>query len=212
MGQVRPRGVAAFDLDGTLLRGPTVCELLARPLGRTSEMRRFEASSSEADVSAARVEMARWYRGLSPSQLCAPLEAATWAPGAREGVRLLRESGVEVVIASITWRFAVAWLAGHLGVARFLGTDLEPDGRVGHVWPRDKGAWLHQVSADLGVPTARVAAVGDSNSDRELLSAASLRFFVGPGTPPSLAGLQHHSAGDIESIAREILSAWADGS
>jgi len=207
--QSRPCGIVAFDLDGTLLRGLTVCELLAEPLGRLPEMRRFEAFSSEPEISAARLEMARWYRGRSPSQLCVPLEAATWAPGAREGVRLLQERGAEVVIASITWGFAVEWFAERLGVGRTLATRLEPGGQIRHVWPREKGAWLREVRAELGVSETRVAAVGDSTSDHELLSAASLRFFVGAASPPALPGLKHRPAADIGSIAREILLSWA---
>ena len=206
---IRPRGFVAFDLDGTLLRGPTVCELLAAPLGRLPEMRRFEALSSERDIAAAREEMARWYEGRTPAELCGALEAATWAPGAREGVALLQASGVEVAIASITWRFAVEWVAGRLGVARSLGTTLEPGGAVGHVWPRDKARWLGQQLAELRVAAGRAAAVGDSGSDESLLSAASLRFFVGAGPPPALPALEHRPAGDIAAIAREILERWA---
>jgi phosphoserine phosphatase len=173
------RGVVAFDLDGTLLRGPTICELLARPLGRVVEMQRFEGLSSERQIAAARLEMARWYQGHSPAQLCTALESATWAPGAHKGVQLLRERGVDVVIASIR-----------------------------HVWPRDKGPWLRQVSAELGVLPTRVAAVGDSGSDTDLLSAASLRFFVGLGVAPVLPRVNHRPGGNIAAIAREILDSW----
>lgn len=203
-----PRGLVAFDLDGTLLRGPTVCELIAEPLGRLADMRRFEALASEAEIAAAREEMARWYQGRSPEDLCAALEAARWAPGAREGVAALRTAGVEVAIASITWSFAVEWLAARLGVSHTLGTGLEPAGAVRHVWPRDKARWLAGLAARLGVPGARVAAVGDSGSDAELLSAASLRFFVGEGPLPALPALAHRPAGDIGSLAREILDRW----
>jgi phosphoserine phosphatase len=203
-----PRGVVAFDLDGTLLRGPTVCELLAEPLGRLGEMRRFEQAASEEAITEARREMARWYAGRTPQELCAALDAATWAPGAREGVALLRRHGVEVVIASITWRFAVEWVAVRLGVTHCLGTGLEPGGGVAHVWPRDKAPWLAELAGSLGVPRARTAAVGDSTSDAELLAGAELRFFVGCAAPPPLPGLAHRPAGDIASIAREVLAAW----
>jgi phosphoserine phosphatase len=203
------RGIVAFDLDGTLLRGSTTCELLAQPLGRLVEMQRFESLSSESDVAEARLEMARWYQGHSPAQLCAALESATWAPGAYEGVRLLQERGVGVIIASVTWQFAVEWLARHLGIARVLGTQLEPSGRVSHVWPRDKARCLRQVSSELGVASARVAAVGDSHSDSDLLAAASLRFYVGPSPAPPLSAVNHRPGGNIEAIAHEVLASWA---
>ena len=202
------RGLVAFDLDGTLLRGPTVCEMLAEPLGRRAEMQRFEALSSEADIAAAREEMARWYEGRSAKELCEALAAATWAPGAREGVALLQANGVEVVIASITWSFAVEWVAERLGVARSLGTRLEPGGAVGHIWPRDKARWLERVLRELEVPRERAAAVGDSASDAELLAAAELRFFVGRGPLPPLPGVVHRAGGDIEQIARDVLVRW----
>jgi phosphoserine phosphatase len=172
-------------------------------------MHRFEALSSEAEIAAARREMARWYAGRTPAQLCVALEAARWAPGAREGVGLLQAHGIEVVIASITWSFAVEWVASRLGVARTLGTRLESDGGVGHVWPRDKPRWLAGVRSELELPPARVAAVGDSGSDADLLAAADLRFFVGRGSPPGLPGLVRRPAGDIEQVAREVLARWA---
>jgi len=34
----RPVRLAAFDLDGTLLRGPTICEVLAAKFGRRDRM------------------------------------------------------------------------------------------------------------------------------------------------------------------------------
>jgi hypothetical protein len=56
-------GLAVFDLDGTLLRGPTVCEVLAQALGRLGHMRQLEAliaGLSDVDIAAAREEMVRW--------------------------------------------------------------------------------------------------------------------------------------------------------
>jgi HAD superfamily phosphoserine phosphatase-like hydrolase len=206
---ISPRGLVAFDLDGTILRGPTVCELLAQPLGRVSEMQRFESLSTEPEIALARSEMSQWYEGLDTRQLCLGLEAATWAPGARAGVRLLRDNGIEVVIASITWRFAVQWFATELGVTEVLGTELRANGHIEHVWPRDKASWLQSIVAALLLPATQVAAVGDSASDHDLLSAAALRFYVGTGPAPPISGLRYRPAGNIESIAREVISCWA---
>lgn len=47
-------GLAVFDLDGTLLRGPTVCEILAEALGRPERMREREKVASESALKAAR--------------------------------------------------------------------------------------------------------------------------------------------------------------
>jgi phosphoserine phosphatase len=179
-------GIVAFDLDGTLIRGATVCELLAAPLGRDAEMRRFEACTTARDLRAARSEMACWYRGHARRSLCRGLADARWAPGAREAVAELQGAGIEVVIASVTWRFAVAWFAERLAVRRFLGTGLSARGEITHVWPQAKASWLRGLARELGVPRGRTAAVGDSTGDLPMLRSAALRFFVGASNPPGL--------------------------
>jgi phosphoserine phosphatase len=101
------RGIVVFDLDGTLLRGSTVCELIAESLGRNVEMRRFETLSSEDEIAKSRVEMAAWYKDKTLDELCMALEGAYWRNGVPEAMQVLRASGIEVAVASITWRFAV---------------------------------------------------------------------------------------------------------
>ena len=103
------RGLVVFDLDGTLLRGLTVCEVLADFLGKLPRMRELEARIAQGDIAAARTEMARWYHGISLHELLRPVQSVPLAPGAREGVARLQAHGVEVALASITWEFAVAW-------------------------------------------------------------------------------------------------------
>ncbi len=124
------RGLVVFDLDGTLLRGPTVCELLAAPLGRSDEMRVFESVRTEEEIAQARVEMARWYGGIPREHLLESLATAQWAPRAFDGVALLRDAGIEVAIASITWTFGVEYFAARLGVSRTLGTGLRQMGQL----------------------------------------------------------------------------------
>lgn len=204
------RGMVVFDLDGTLLRGETVCELLARPLGRIEQMKQFERLSSEADIAAARSEMVRWYRDHSIHSLQQHLLSATWAPGARDAVRELMAANVLIGIASITWKFAVQWFADHLGVKHYLGTDVGPDGEIIHVWGRDKARWLNQLMACNGVHPQRVAAVGDSQGDFEMLQAAQLRFLVGNLDFPGLPSTTHLPEGDLRAVSRQILRTWAD--
>jgi phosphoserine phosphatase len=172
-------------------------------------MRRFETLSTRRDIAKSRVEMAGWYSGVINRELCAPLADATWRSGAREAIGLLQKSGIEVAIASITWRFAIEYLAGPLGVSNVLGTELGPSGAIQHVWPSDKGRWLRSLAKERQVQRHRIAAVGDSIKDRHLLYAASLRFFVGDGFPPTIRGLRVRREGDILGITREILGAWS---
>jgi HAD superfamily phosphoserine phosphatase-like hydrolase len=201
------QGLAIFDLDGTLLRGSTVCEVLASPLGRLDEMRRFETLTDHSEIAAARIQMARWYEAVPRGTLIGFLQSARWAPGAREGVRRLQEAGVEVAIASITWDFAVGWFARQLGIANFLGTKLKADGTIQHVWPEQKAEWLTKVGQQLQLPCERIAAVGDSAADMHMLRAATLSYFVGRDAPAESDFLFRPKA-DIRLLADEILSSW----
>jgi len=197
-----------FDLDGTILRGPTVCELLAAPLGHLGEMKAFEKLKSERDISRARIEMKRWYDGTPRDRLIGFLETVRLAPGAREGIALLRAAGVEVGIASITWDFAVDWFARQLGVDHVLGTVIRDDGTIDHAWPHHKAAWLRKLASQLAVPAERTAAVGDSVGDKEMLEAAAVRVFVGAEPPRGLKCV-HMSDGNILEVARTIIRHWS---
>jgi phosphoserine phosphatase len=131
----QPRGLIVFDLDGTLIRGPSVCEIFAAHLGRLEAQQGFEKLQSLAELSEARREMARWYSAVARSALVELLTEAPLAPKTRKGMALLRAQGVECAIASITWEFGVAWFAGQLGVRHYLGTRLGDAGEITHVWP-----------------------------------------------------------------------------
>ena len=121
-----------FDLDGTLLRGPTVCEVLARPLGRLERMQEIEQLATDRDeLAAARVEMAEWYLEVERDWLLACLDEAELAPGALEACASLREAGVRIAIASITWEAAVARFAARFGADRWIGTIIADDGTIG---------------------------------------------------------------------------------
>ena len=210
MMQAAPRGIVVFDLDGTLLRGDTVCELLARPLGRIRQMRAFEQLKSEAEIAGARQQMLSWYAGHTREALCGHLRTARWAPGAHNAVRDLREAGVLVAIASITWYFAVEWFANQLGIDHCLGTDGKPDGEITHVWGRDKARWMNELVCEYRIPDNRVAAVGDSSGDIEMLEAAHLRYFVGDAPDPEIPALVHIPDANLHLIAKSILDSWAD--
>ncbi len=197
--------LAAFDLDGTLIRADTCCEAIARPLGRLARMREFERLSTMEDIAAARAEMARWYEDITHADLCAPLAAIPFAPSTQEGFRLLRRHGVVTAIVSITWEFAVAWFARQLGADYFVGTRLAADGRIAHFWPEDKARWVAALAGRLGYDLREVTAVGDSAGDLPMLRVVGAPFFVGRCLPESLAAAVHQPEGDIERIARRII-------
>src|SRR6187402_3219111 len=79
--------LVVFDLDGTLLCGRTVCEVLAEPVGRSAEMAEMEKLDAVDDIRAARETMFTWYGDRPVDELCGWLGAATPRARCRRGVR-----------------------------------------------------------------------------------------------------------------------------
>jgi len=201
------RALVVFDLDGTLLRGPTVCEVIAQSLGRLPRMQEFERLRDRQQIAAARHEMALWYREASRASILDSLQNVQWAPGLAEGIARLQAGGFAVGIASITWRFAVQYFADKWGIEHCLATTLHEVGTIDHVWPEHKAEWLLELSERLGIPRARTAAVGDSAGDYEMLGVANTSIFVGRELPPRQQNWIHWPAADIEQIASHLLNA-----
>lgn len=206
---MHPReALVVFDLDGTLLRGPTVCEVLAQSLGRLERMRRLERFADTRELRAAREEMAGWYLSVGLATLPDSLNGARLAPGAEKGLALLRSHGVEVAIASITWGFAVEYFARRLGVEHWQGTELKASGEIRHIWPEDKARWVRELAVRLRVPFVRTAAVGDSTGDLQMLGAVGVPVFVGRDLPSAQQGWLHFPEADLEAVARHLVGIW----
>ena len=200
--------IAAFDLDGTLIRGQTACEAIAGGIGRLERMREFEQlrSNQIEQIKAAREEMAEWYSPFTFSDLCQHLTAIPVAPGVAEGFALLHDHGFRIAIVSLTWKFAVEWFANRFGADYFVGQGLSTEGLITHFWSHEKGLWLAGLAAELGVAMEDVAAVGDSRGDIPMLLSVGHRYWVGQTIPPELDGkVIHEPAGDMRLVATSII-------
>ena len=200
-----PSGLVVFDLDGTLLRGFTVCEVLAARLGHLDRMRELERFRSISELEAAREEMAKWYEGVPKSDLLSFIADAKLASGAKEGVHLLKTRGVAVGIASVTWDFAVQYFAGLFGVEYWLGTRLLDSGEIKHIWPEDKAHWAQRLREELRIPKGLMAAVGDSSGDIELLTTSDQAFYLGRDLPTEVDGCVHLPNASISIVCEHIL-------
>jgi HAD superfamily phosphoserine phosphatase-like hydrolase len=201
----RPVRLVAFDLDGTLVRGPTICETLAASFGRLERMREIERLRDAAEIRAARAEMLSWYGDGPLDALCARLADVEIAPGAEQAFTRLAQRGVAAVIVSITWSFAVAWFARRFGATAWIGTDVEK-GEVRHFWPDDKPVWLAAWAAQRGINMSDVAAVGDSPGDVPMLAAVGHPIFVGAELPAEVGHSLHAPNADLRDIADLILA------
>ena len=202
--------LVAFDLDGTLLRGESVWEAIAKGIGRLERVREFErfAADQITEVTAAREESAEWYSAFTFDELLEHVTSMRVAPGVDEGFALLRQHGFKIAIVSLTWEFAVEWFANRFGADYFVGTRLSPDGRITHFWPEDKALWLTELAGKFGVDMRDVAAAGDSRGDVPMLLAVGLPYWVGETVPPELDGkVIHQPDGDIRVVAESIVRA-----
>jgi HAD superfamily phosphoserine phosphatase-like hydrolase len=198
--------LVAFDLDGTLLRGPTICEVLAEKFGMLDRMRAIERLRDNADISAARQEMLNWYGNVPLAGLRAELTRVEIAPGAADAFKLLAARGVPTVIVSVTWTFAVEWFAHRFGAAAWVGTSVTSAGTIRHFWPHDKPVWLSGYASDLGIELAEVAAVGDSHGDVPMLAKVGHPVFVGAQLPAQISHAVHKPNADLREIAETILA------
>jgi phosphoserine phosphatase len=205
MSQASDTRLVIFDLDGTLLRGMTSCELIADRIGMLDQMRAFEMLTGEEEIGRARTEMLGWYRSHDRSQLLEALNDATLAPRVTEGLELLRRNRFQIAIASITWAFAVEHIAAKLKVEHRLGTGCTSAGEIDHVWPRHKSQWSEELADRLGIPKALTAAVGDSRGDIPLLQSVACPVFVGASLPDGLDAT-HLPGSDIMTVAEHIVA------
>jgi len=202
--------LAAFDLDGTLLRSQTACEAIAEGIGRLGRMREFEQlrSNQIEEVTAAREEMAQWYSAYSLDDLCQHLATIRLAPGVEEAFTSLHRHDFRIAIVSLTWEFAAGWFASKLGADYFVGQGLSSEGKISHFWPQDKATWLAELASYLGVDVKDVAAVGDSGGDIPMLLSVGHRFWVGKVVPTELEGqVIPDPSGDIRLVAERIIEA-----
>lgn len=202
-----PVGLVVFDMDGTLLRGDTVCLAIARSLGTYERMLEFEHSIDKRQVVAARNEMAAWYMSAGESAVLDSVQNIGFAPGARECVDILHDRGIETAIVSLTWGFAVRAIANRLGIHRVDATDLDfSSGEVTHLFGHEKGDRMRDVMDAAGVTAEETAAVGDTPNDFSMLEIAAHRFYVG-AEPPRIEGCHHLPGADMRTVARLIVEA-----
>jgi imidazolonepropionase-like amidohydrolase len=118
-----------------------------------------------------------------------------------DGIRRAIEAGVKCIEPGNL----VDELTRQLQVDYFVGSRLEPDGTILHFWPRDKVTWIQGLRDTLRIPASRMAAIGDSGGDVEMLQAVRHPVFVGVTLPSGLPGVAHLPGADIATVAQWII-------
>lgn len=198
--------LAAFDVDGTLLRGENICGCIGRHIGRSTEMDAFELLRSREDMTKGRETMLEWYLPFSKVRLIEHLADLRLAPGVKQGFARLKAVGVKIALVSITWQFAVEWLAAELDADYAVGTGWRENNTLSHFWPEDKAIYLNSLLAELKLEQEALAAVGDSHGDIPMLNLASRSYFVGKVPPQELLHAEHWPDADIDEIVLDMLA------
>jgi len=214
---VTHNGSVIFDVDGTLIRERTVCEVIASRIGKSERMDWLEKHAGTPSTSVdlppnqsvidAREEMADWYIEAGREAVDTFLPHVTWAEGAHAGVKSLIDNGFLVAIASLTRSFGVERIAADLGINELTATHLDWDSKqIAHQFAEDKAKYLQQMVAKYNISSERVWAVGDSGGDVPMLKAAGRGVFVGD-SDPEIPGVVHLPAGGIDAVAELVLDA-----
>jgi phosphoserine phosphatase len=203
--------LVVFDLDGTLLRGRTVYEHLARKLDHRAIVHRAERSRNHRQILSSRERVHAAYGGRTDVDLMRLMPGITAAPGVATAFERLRSEGVIIAIATLTWSFAARWFCRTYGAHQWLATQRDPRRGLVHVWPRDKAVWVHRLTLRHSLTRSDVAAVGDSASDLPMLRAAGHGYFVGSRLPVDAIGIRHLPAVAIDVLVEEMLRAGRRG-
>lgn len=195
--------VVVFDLDGTLLRDTTVLRLLATHLGHGEAVVELDRAISAGEISSRTIadRSAAWFAGCTAAEMDAVLADGPWIRGIAETVAELSSAGTNVLLGTITWRFAARLLGDRYGFDAVSGTELEADdgvftGRVTrHFDGVDKLRFVEAWCAEHGYTLAQVAAVGDSRSDVPLFERVD-RAVALNATPDAERAASHTLAAD----------------
>lgn len=188
------------------MRGENICGCIARNIGRAAEMDAFELFRSREEITAGREAMLEWYAPHSRVKLLEYLKNdLRLAPGVRDGFARLKSDGVKIALVSITWQFAVEWLANDLGADYAVGTGWDEHDKIGHFWPEDKAIWLLSLLEKLEIEANSLVAVGDSYGDIPMLKLARRSYYVGDTLPSELQHVNHWPDADISAIVSDVL-------
>lgn len=197
--------LAVFDLDGTILREKTACEILAQRLGRTAEMQVLESYTEYHEIAQGRIDMNNWYSSYSMEELTTCLDQAILAPGAKDAFRLLNQQGVNCGIATMTWEFIARYFAAQLGVNHIMGVTVDSTGKIQDVWPEDKKTWIRDLQTEFQISREETLGIGDSANDVFMLAECGTSVFVGQTLPVAFQPSLHAPNANLFQIVSSIL-------
>jgi phosphoserine phosphatase len=173
------RGIAFFDIDGTLVPSGSSSSFLAARLGHQSKLDRAEECYARGELTnqqVSEIDAVGW-RGVSTSTVDQWLESLPLIEGVDTVVSWCQQHGIEPVLASLAWQPVSTWIAQRYGFTANGGprvgvSDSAFTGIVAeHFDEYDKRDRALQFAAERGVSAAKCCAIGDSRSDIPLFQS-----------------------------------------
>jgi phosphoserine phosphatase len=185
-----PLRLAIFDLDGTLkqIRDPYV--FLHKRLGTWEPAQVFSAKGMAGELSYddwLRLDASLW-KGVSRATMEEFFREDPYLPGARQTIRALKESGVQIALISTGPSVHAEQVQAELGLDRvFANQILFENGRATgqactRVPEKGKAQIVAQLQDEMGVEPSECLAVGDSPSDIDMFRQVRLGIAVNPSS------------------------------
>ncbi|WP_206930719.1 phosphoserine phosphatase SerB [Roseococcus thiosulfatophilus] len=178
----RRKKLLLADMDSTIVTSETLDEIAAFA-GLKEQIAEITRRSMNGELDFAQALTARvaMLRGLEATALEATWKATELTPGAAELVGTMRANGAHTALVSGGFTFFTARVAELVGFHEHHANTLLVEegkltGAVGQpILDRDaKLATLKRLAAQLGVPLAEAATVGDGANDLAMIQAAGL--------------------------------------
>ncbi len=157
-----------LDLDGTLLPHTTAFEVVLKALGRGDDVAASDARyfSGQQTLEETFWEQWAWVQPLSLQEIHRALRAGPWLPGIADGVRRLRDAGLDVTLLT-DQPSTLADFLGRWAITRPVCSPVtvKEGAQIGIDARFDKWANLAQRLAADGIPAQRVCHVGNGSND-----------------------------------------------
>jgi HAD superfamily phosphoserine phosphatase-like hydrolase len=156
----------------------------------------YELSNQDVATAAAKL-----FEGLSRPELHNLVTDIPRLEDIRPCIRILKEAGVECLVATITFDFAAEWFASEYGFDGYSGIQLEFDskglatGNISkHFDENDKAEFIKREYRRRGLACDRVFYVGDSRSDLPTFSIVGHSVALN-ATPEAIRKATTHANG-----------------
>ena len=194
-----------FDIDGTLFPRSSADQLIFSMLGELDFMKRFEEdyATGKIDNDVVAVALAAHFTGHKVNELTTALSHNDFIEGAIELSQALRQAGIAVLVATVTYRFIADWVALQLKGEVISGVELEE--RAGiltgnitrHAHAINKTNGLKQWCSKNHIAMDECIAIGDSRSDLHIFDNVGLSLAINASDDARRAAT---FAGDFDNL------------